>query len=188
MIQRRDFVALAGAGFGAAWLAADPDRLRASLTRAADLAHADLEVLTVEQAADVEAVAALIVPTDDLPGAREARVVHFIDHSLASWGSDQRGPFLQGLAAFDQRVADAHPGIARFALLSPERQLAFLQANEREPFFQQMIFLTLVGTFAHPSWGGNHEGSGWRILGYDDRGVWQPPFGWYDDRANGGPN
>ncbi len=188
MLLRRDFIAAAGAGIGAAWLAADPAQLRASMAHAARLANTDFEVFTPEQAADVEAIAAQIVPTDDLPGAREARVVHFADHSLATWGSDQRRPFLEGLTAFNALVAQTHGGIARFALLTEEQRLAFLQANPLNPFFQQMIFITLTGTFSHPSWGGNFEGAGWRILGFDDRGVWQPPFGWYDAQANGGPN
>ena len=37
------------------------------------------------EAADVEAVAAQIIPTDDSPGAREAGVVYFIDRALATF-------------------------------------------------------------------------------------------------------
>ena len=34
--------------------------------------------------------------------------------------------------------------------------------------------------FADPSWGGNREKSGWKLLGFDDRAIWQSPFGFYD--------
>jgi hypothetical protein len=45
-------------------------------------------------------------------------------------------------------------------------------------------FLTIAGTFANPSWGGNRDKIGWRLLGFEDRFVWQPPFGDYDPGAN----
>ena len=37
--------------------------------------------------------------------------------------------------------------------------------------------------FADPSWGGNREQAGWKLLGFDPRGIWQPPFGAYDATA-----
>ena len=194
-LSRRLFLAATGAA-GAAWLATRAEDLDASLTHAAHARRAvdgggpppPLEVLTPEQAADIEAIAAQIIPSDELPGAREARVVNFMDHALATWGREQKDPLLQGLAAFNTAVAQRYSGVPRFALLSAEQQLEFLRANERHPLFQNVRQATLVGTFANPSNGGNYEKAGYRILGYDDRGVWRPPFGWYDARANGGPN
>jgi hypothetical protein len=78
------------------------------------------------------------------------------------------------------------PGAARFATLSSQRQIELLHATEQTPFFQTMRFLTIAGTFANPSWGGNHDKIGWQILGFEDRFVWQPPFGDYDADANAG--
>ena len=43
------------------------------------------------QAADVDAMAAQIIPTDSTPGAREARVVQFIDRALVTF-EDKRKP------------------------------------------------------------------------------------------------
>ena len=196
MIDRRAFLAAAGAGLGAAFANAGPGELDASFARAAGAARAardgtpppPLEVLTPEQAADIEAVASQIVPTDDLPGAREARVVNFADHALATWAREQKDVAINGLAAWNTAVAARYPGVPRFALLTATQQIEFMQANERNGFFQQMMFLTLAGTFSHPDWGGNHDKSGWQILGFEDRGFWQPPFGWYDAQVNGGPN
>ena len=187
MIDRRAFLAAAGAGFGAAFLHADPIQVEASLRHARDSAAPPLEVLTPEQAADVEAVAAQIIPTDDLPGAREARVASFADHSLTTWAANQRNQLIRGLDAFNTAVGQHYPG-QRFAQLAPDQQLEYLRANDHDGFFQQMIFITLVGTFSHPDWGGNYDKAGWRILGFEDRYAWQPPFGWYDAQANGGPN
>ena len=49
-------------------------------------------VLSAEQLRELDALTALIIPTDDAPGAREARVVDFIDQGLGSFASDQRPP------------------------------------------------------------------------------------------------
>jgi hypothetical protein len=39
--------------------------------------------------------------------------------------------------------------------------------------------------FASPSYGGNRNLVGWKLLGFDDRFAWQPPFGYYDRDAHG---
>jgi hypothetical protein len=39
--------------------------------------------------------------------------------------------------------------------------------------------------FAMPAWGGNRDGAGWALLGFDSRHVWQPPFGYYDAGHHG---
>src|SRR4029079_13406410 len=120
----RAFLAVTATGLGAAFVAARPDEIRASLAHAARTAP-PLEVLTPEQAADIDAITSQILPTDDLPGAHEAGVVHFLDHSLASWGANQKDAALAGLAAFNGAVAQRFPGTARFALLTPAQQLEF---------------------------------------------------------------
>lgn len=196
--SRRQFLAAGGAALGAAWLAASPEQLEASAEHAELARQAaaqgqplpPLEVFTPEQAADVDAIASQIIPTDDLPGAHEARVMNFVDHSLNSWAANQRTFMIQGLDAFNasvsQRYGNGQP--LRYAQLTPAQQLEFLSANDRTPFFGQLRLVVLIGMFSNPSNGGNYEKAGYRVLGYDDRYVWQPPFGWYDDKANGGPN
>ena len=54
--------------------------------------------LSREDAADIEAMAAEIIPTDDLPGAREAGVIWFIDGALAGYHRDQQTLYREGLA------------------------------------------------------------------------------------------
>jgi gluconate 2-dehydrogenase gamma chain len=190
--SRRAFLAATGASLGAALLATTPEQLKASLEHArrrAAPAQQAFEVLTTEQAADIDALAAQIIPADEaLPGAREAGAVHFLDHSLTTWAQGQRQPLLDGLTAFNAQVAQTYPGLTRFAQLSPTQQLEFLGGHERDGFFQQVRFAVLLATFSNPLWGGNVGKIGYRILGFEDRFQWQPPFGWYDARANGGPN
>ena len=45
------------------------------------------DFFTPEEAVEVEAIAARIIPTDDTPGAREAGVIYFIDRSLVTFAS-----------------------------------------------------------------------------------------------------
>src|SRR5258706_524403 len=71
---------------------------------------------------------------------------------------------------------------------TPAQQLEFLRGHDHHQFFQQLRGAVLVAVFSNPSWGGNRDKAGWRILGFEDRFSWQPPFGWYDAKANGGPN
>jgi gluconate 2-dehydrogenase gamma chain len=185
---RRAFLGASCAALASAWLAADPAKLRVSLAHAArarsNPAADAFQVFTPEQAGDVEAIAAQIVPTDDLPGAREAGALYFIDHSLATWAAEQRAPFLRGLEKLNQEVRRRRPEAARFAALSSDTQVELLRAVEPTPFFQMARFFTIAGTFANGSWGGNHDKVGWRILGFEDRFAWEPPFGDYDAEAS----
>jgi len=190
-LGRRAFLAASTTAFAAAWLAADPALVRAALEHAARAAQWTdplfWDVLTPEQAADLDAIAAQIFPTDDTPGAREARVVNFMDRSLATWAAQQREPLMHGLDELNGEVERRWPGTRRFANLAPERQLELLSAREQTPFFQQMRFATLVGMLSLPSYGGNAGKVGWRVIGFEDRYAWQPPFGDYDaDAARGG--
>jgi len=182
MLDRRTFLT----AFGVLPTAA----MAGSLRHAADVARGSQQpswqVLSAEQAADLDALSSQIIPSDDAPGAREARVVHFIDHSLATWNSGAREPTLAALGEFNALVAQRHPG-KRFAQLSPDEQLAFLRANEQHGFFQQMVATTRIGTFANPLWGSNHDGAGYRLLGFEPRFFWEPPFGFYDAEARGTP-
>jgi gluconate 2-dehydrogenase gamma chain len=190
--SRREFLAASAAAAGGIWLAASPEELRASLAHArgavAGTSQQPFEVFTADQAADIDAIASRIVPTDDLPGAREAGAVHFVDHSLTTFAQNQRDAMLGGLAAYNTLVAQAHPDVTHFAQLTADQQLEFLRGHDHHQFFQQLRAAVLVAVFANPLWGGNKDKAGWRILGFEDRYSWQPPFGWYDARANGGPN
>ena len=43
-----------------------------------------------------------------------------------------------------------------------------------------MRFLTIAGTFTLPDYGGNREGVGWKLIGFEPQHMYQPPFGFYD--------
>lgn len=160
----------------------------AEIARAAHDAHvaaqspqtATYTLLSSADAADVEALTAQIIPTDTTAGAREAGVSFFIDRALGSFLSHWRGAFFEGLAKFQDSCRSAHPEVASFAALSPGQQIEFLHTADKTPFFDQARLLTLCGMFGSPKYGGNREGAGWKLLGFEDQHVFEPPFGYYD--------
>jgi len=130
---------------------------------------------TPEQLAGFEAIAMRIFPSDDgTPGAKEAGVIGFIERVMAGPYTPWRQDLIGGLADLDKRAGGT------FASQTAERQDALLREVEKSTFFGYMRYLTIAGVFADPSWGGNREKAGWKLLGYDDRAIWQPPFGFYD--------
>ena len=181
--SRRQFLAAAGGTLGAAWIAAQWPAIAAAHTHAAAAAAAPgpapLEFLTPEEARELDAIVAQIVPSDDTPGAREAGAVHFIDRSLHTWAGGAAEPFRAGLRGFRAGFAPAE-GPSDFAAAGTEAQIAYLAAVEATPFFGLVRTLTLVGMFVLPSYGGNRDGIGWRLIGFDDTHGYAPPFGYYD--------
>jgi gluconate 2-dehydrogenase gamma chain len=136
--------------------------------------------LTSAEAADVEAIAAQIIPTDGTPGAREAGVIHFIDRALATYFARMDDNFRAQLAAFQAACHARYPEAASFAALSSDQQIEFLKTVDQTPFFGSMKFLTLLGMFTMPAYGGNRDGVGWKLIGFEDLHAFQPPFGYYD--------
>jgi gluconate 2-dehydrogenase gamma chain len=139
-------------------------------------------VLTPSRLRDLVAISALILPSDDLPGAREARVVDFMDKALGGFAADQRPLFDQGIADLTARVVRRHPGAARFAELAQGDAALLLRELEAEgsEFFEAVRVATITGFLANPEYGGNAGKAGWKVLGFEDRFVWAAPFGWYD--------
>ncbi len=179
--SRREFVTTTGA-LAVAWFGTDPRAFTAAIEAAREArsgAPVLWEALTAEQAEDLDAIAAHIVPTDDLPGAREARAVVFIDRALATFQSGQKQSIIDGLSDLNRRAG------RRFSTVSETRQLELLRAIEDTPFFGRVRSGVVTGMFAHPAWGGNLDGAGWKVLGFEPRYIWRPPFGAYDAEVDG---
>ena len=79
--SRRSFLLASVTGLNAAWVAANYHGILAAqeyvgqATQAGQLPR--LAFFTDEQAVEIEAMTAQIIPTDETPGAREARCVSF---------------------------------------------------------------------------------------------------------------
>jgi len=136
--------------------------------------------LTTSEAADVEAIASQIIPTDQTPGAREAGVVYFIDRALGMFFSHMAEDFRSRLTEFRAFCRNRDPDSASFAALTSEQQIELLRAVEHTPFFATMRLLTVMGMFSMPGYGGNRQSVGWELLGFEDQHVFVPPFGYYD--------
>jgi hypothetical protein len=180
--SRRHFLAATGAAAAAVWLA-DLDALRAAGRHAA--AADSFATFSAADAADIEAACAQIIPTDETPGAREAKVVYFIDRALDTFAKDQRESFVKGARLLRDRAAAIKHGARSFAELPGDLQIAVLEAMEKKkvPFFEDLRGAAIAGMLANPEHGGNLDKIGWKLIGFEDRFVWTAPFGWYDRDA-----
>ena len=176
-LSRRLLLQAIAATLGAAAMPAGWLELAEAAARPAD---GKFTFFSEADAADVEAVAAQIIPTDDTPGAREAGVVHFIDRALMTFLSHLAADYRANLADFQAAFRKQHPAAASFAAITSDRQIEYLKTIDRTPFFESTRLLTLIGMFTMPSYGGNRDGIGWKLLGFEHQASFQPPFGYYD--------
>jgi gluconate 2-dehydrogenase gamma chain len=181
--SRRTFLIRSLTGMSSAWLAARMPEILAAQEHAHRAASADvparLEFFSPEQAVEVEAVAAQIIPTGSTPGAREAHVIYFIDRALTTFDKDKQKTYLKGLKQLRRNA-----GRKRFSQLTSEQQIALLKKLEKSEFFGLVHFHTILGFLADPSYGGNHEKIGWKLIGFQDAFAFEPPFGYYDRVTN----
>ena len=147
---------------------------------------AALTVLDSGMAAEIEAIAAQIIPSDGTPGAREAGVIYFIDRALTTFAKDKRDAYRTGLQETQAKRAEMFPGSKSIAGLAAEQQIALLQAIEKTAFFELVRMHTIMGFLGSPSHGGNRDLAGWKVIGFEDKHSFEPPFGYYDARASEG--
>jgi hypothetical protein len=188
--ERRSFLASTGGLLSSAWFASQWPAIAAAHDHAQQAAAASAppaawEYLSAADAADVEAIAAQIVPSGTTPGAREAQAVHFVDRALSTFFAAWSDEFRRGLATFQSAFRGAEPPAASFAAASSDRQIAFLRTVDKTAFFENMRFLTLLGMFSSPKYGGNYDVIGWKLIGFRDQHVFSPPFGYYDREYTG---
>jgi hypothetical protein len=174
----RRSVLLSGAGFGAALLLVKWSDIAAAAS--ASQTAEGTAFLSAAEAADVDAIASQIVPTDATPGAHEAGVLNFIDRALATFFAPMADKFRAELAEFQRACRERYPESGSFAALTREQQIEWLHAIDRTPFFEAMRLLTALGMFTKPEYGGNRDGRGWQLIGFADEHVFAPPFGYYD--------
>jgi gluconate 2-dehydrogenase gamma chain len=141
--------------------------------------------LKAAEIADVDAIAAQIVPSGKTPGAREAHATHFIDQAMTTFFSWRGEQFRAGLAQFQSAFRTAQPTAGSFAHLAPDAQIAYLETVDHTEFFQTLRLLTLLGMFSSPKYGGNYNEVGWKSIGFVDEHVFTPPFGYYDAQYTG---
>jgi gluconate 2-dehydrogenase gamma chain len=184
IISRRDL--LKGAGVvgtaalttpGVAPAAIDGAVAQAREPAVAATAREAYESLSAVEADVLEAVVERLIPSDgNGPGAREARVVHYIDRALGGALASSRPAYAAGLAALDRHSQSSRG--RRFAQLSASDQDAVLTeveagsvppgvfAGSPAQFFTMVLNHTRQGMFGDPYYGGNANFAGWELLGY----------------------
>jgi gluconate 2-dehydrogenase gamma chain len=197
---RRDFLQLLGGTAGAAWLTANWPALVSAAEHAHQAAKSDhptLEVFTADQAREVEALAACIIPSDTTAGAREAGVLYFIDRALKTFFSEALPVYQKGLETVQKSTAELFPGVPRFSAATEDQKLKIfsqlVEESERPEsgarrlapgaspdFFQTLRVHTIFGFLVDPEGGGNRDFVGWKAIGRDPSHSFSAPFGFYD--------
>ena len=197
-LSRRRFLAQGAGSLSAVWVSAHWPSLLAAAehARRAALSTAPprFEFLRPEDAREIEAVTARIIPTTDTPGAREAGVIYFIDRALTTF--DDQKTYRAGLPDLQARVSEMFSGVSKFSALTPEQQDEVLhslddhQTQQRQSglrprltagnFFETLRQHTIMGFLIDPDYSGNHDGAGWKVIGREREHMFQPPFGYYD--------
>jgi gluconate 2-dehydrogenase gamma chain len=172
-ISRREFMkrlqaagVTAGAAFGFAELLAGC-RSRSDTTGELPMA------LSASAFATLEAITGRLLPTTDTPGAIEAGAAFYIDIALAGPYRPQLARYQAGLAALDAHCTTrlGKP----FAALGPEQQDTVLESLETgkvstidagEQFFEMLWRHTMEGVFCEPTYGGNRDLVGWKLVGF----------------------
>lgn len=176
--SRRQFLLNSANLVGGGWLATQGTFVWAAAETAAKAMEAQSAWVhfSPDQALTLGALVDQIFPPDDLPGASELGAVYFIDAASGGFMSNSKEMLKLGLADLDERAG----GSGIFHQVAFEQQTEVVRQIETSPFFGAVHFMTLCGLFALPSYGGNVNSLAWKMIGFETRHVWQPPFGYYD--------
>jgi len=144
------------------------------------------KIITQNQARLLEAVAARIFPATDTPGAIEAGAITYIERALEGAYRPLLPKYRRGLRDLDSY---ARTSFGRsFLDLNEAQQDAILGEIEAgraqgfrdgEEFFKLVRSHVLEGVFGEPSYGGNHDMVGWRLVGFPGQ-----QFGYPDPYIN----
>jgi hypothetical protein len=182
--SRRQFLVSSACGLSTAWVTVHWPAILSAQQHAHEMAVSGqpvaLQFFSAERAAEVEAIAAQIIPTDDTPGAREAHVVYFIDHALTTFDRAQQAAYTQGLADLQGKTHAMFPAAGKFSQLRSEQQIRLLTSVQKTAFFELVRVHTVMGFLSNPEYGGNYNKVGWKLIGFEDSFYYQPPFGYYD--------
>ena len=128
------------------------------------------EILSAAERRALEAAAERLIPPDEAgPGAGQAGAIAYVERALAGPYAGHRDAYREGVCALENAAA-RHGGT--FAELAPEQQDTILRSLEESADFSERAFFELLrthvieGMFGDPSWGGNIDQAGWRLLDY----------------------
>jgi gluconate 2-dehydrogenase gamma chain len=132
-----------------------------------------------------------LIPKDDDPGAVEANVPEYIDRILQQQQlTKMRRDFTSGLAALDRRCKGMYQ--AGFASATPTQQDDVLgifkdsaETTGEYKWYEILLTLTLEGFLGDPSYGGNKNKAGWKLVGFElVGGIAAEPEPGYDGKKH----
>ena len=167
-LSRRTFLRRAGAAGAVAMV---PAGVMAPVAAAA--ATDPLRTFTPEQATTLEAVLERLIPSDATgPGAKEAKVLRYVDWALAGQLGAFKDAYVAGLAGLDAYATRTRGGA--FASLPGDQQDAILSEMEAgratgftpdgKSIFEMFRTHALQGMFGDPAHGGNVGFVGWDLV------------------------
>jgi gluconate 2-dehydrogenase gamma chain len=133
------------------------------------------ENLTATESDLLERIVERLIPSDEHgPGAKEARVAHYIDRALGGGLASSRAAYGPGLAALD-RYARSSRGKPFLELSGTDQDSVLIDcetgaatgfAGSSAQFFGMLLSHTRQGMFGDPYYGGNANFVGWDLIGY----------------------
>src|SRR5258708_18377482 len=122
-LSRRNFLTRAGGAVSAVWLSAHWPAIVAAAEHAHQAAKsatpAKFQFFSPEQAVEIDAITARIIPSDETPGAREAGVVYFIDRALTTFASDDQKTYREGRPTLPAHGREPFPAVDKFSPATP---------------------------------------------------------------------
>ena len=200
-LSRRNFLLRSGTSLGATWISLHWPAVVAAANRAHEAAKSNAPVkfdfFTPEEAVEIEAVTARIIPTDDTPGAREAGAIYFIDRALTTFALDNQNDYRKGVPDLQAHVRELFPSLTKFSAATPDQQDQVLHdldpstakiGRGNRPGVGEHNFVELVRQHTIAAFlidpdsdrRGNKDGVGWKVIGRERQHMFQPPFGYYD--------
>ncbi len=132
-----------------------------------------VRALSAEEADTLGAIAERIFPKTDTPGAVEIGAVNYIDIALAGDYAALLPLYNRGLRAVEQyarsnfgRKFSALPAAQQDAVLGAFEGGSVPQFKSAAEFFETLRGHVLEGVFCEPQYGGNHNMTGWRLVGF----------------------
>jgi len=168
-------VALAGAVAAPTALLDPSGTASAAETVPATPVREAFENLTAIESDLLERIVERLIPSDEHgPGAKEARVAHYIDRALGGGLSSSREQYASGLAALD-RYARATRGKPFLELSGRDQDSVLIDCEtggatgftgSSAQFFAMLLSHTRQGMFGDPYYGGNANFIGWDLIRY----------------------
>lgn len=174
-VTRRVFVQhVAFLGGGAVLLAGckEPEKKPVEAEKKPGVLTTSHKTFTAPEWATLTAAVDRMLPRDQDPGGLDVGVPEYIDHMLQTEAMQtMKASFVPGLAALDRRAQRMFQ--KPFAQVTPAQQDELITLFKNAPeksgearWYEMFVVLCLEGFLGDPSYGGNKDEAGWKLVGF----------------------